>query len=587
VQPELKGCPIVLSAPAFSSGRSTGDHVRHCSRAAVAAGVRPGMPLAEAQALLGAGTASHIAPHDPQADRKLLQLLAGWCARYSPLVGLEQSDEPSTLFFDLTGCSHLFGGEEEMATQVARDFEHVGYFVRVAIADTIGAAWATVRHRSRHAPRADGWHDLSFYEGRGLRDMKEPSRNDECLSSATPFAKAQGVPPGAGMQSMPATIIPPGRQSALLRDLPVAALRLSADVVETLHELGIGQIGQLQGLPRSTLPARFGPSVLERLDQALGLTQELIVPVPPCEPIAADWSFEDPTADRRALEAVLHRLIGEITETLASRQEGAQRLECRLFCAGKEPVHLEIGTLQPTAVAAHLCELIHLQLERATLAGEVLAVHVEVAASGPLGTKQEELFDAGIHRNGQRHLAVLLDRLSSRLGEKAVLRPYMHPDPQPEYTSLLVTALAGGGILNCKLKIEKCKLEEAESIHSKNLKFSIFNFQFSIPPSGQVESMPDYRLINAPAARPLCLKPRPIPVEVISVVPDGPPVRFRWQGGEHVIENCWGPERIETGWWRGPHVKRDYYRVETAVGQRFWLFRHNDTGKWFLHGTFE
>jgi protein ImuB len=158
-----------------------GDQVRHCSRAAVAAGVRPGMPLAEAQALLGAGTAPHIAPHDPQADQKLLQLLAGWCARYSPLVGIEQSDEPSALFFDLTGCSHLFGGEEQMAAQVTRDFQHVGYFVRVAVADTIGTVWAAVRYSSRHAD---------------------------------------------GMRSMPATIIPPGRQSALLRDLPLAALRL-------------------------------------------------------------------------------------------------------------------------------------------------------------------------------------------------------------------------------------------------------------------------------------------------------------------------------------------------------------------------
>jgi protein ImuB len=89
------------------------------------------------------------------------------------------------------------------------------------------------------------------------------------------------------------------------------------------------------------------------------------------------------------------------------------------------------------------------------------------------------------------------------------------------------------------------------------------------------------------AARPLVLKPRPIPIEVISVVPDGPPVRFRWHAAEHVVEDSWGPERIETGWWRGPHVERDYYRVETATGQRFWVFRQNDTGKWFLHGAFE
>jgi protein ImuB len=94
-------------------------------------------------------------------------------------------------------------------------------------------------------------------------------------------------------------------------------------------------------------------------------------------------------------------------------------------------------------------------------------------------------------------------------------------------------------------------------------------------------------LIAGPAARPLCLKPRPAPIEVISVVPDGPPIRFRWHATEHIVERSWGPERIDTGWWRGPHVERDYYRVETTTGQRFWLFRQNDTGKWFLHGTFE
>src|SRR5262249_53900999 len=142
-------------------------------------------------------------------------------------------------------------------------------------------------------------------------------------------------------------------------------------------------IGQLRSLPRSSLPARFGPSVIERLDQMHGLSQELIVSVPPAEPVEADWSFEEPTADRRAIESILQRLIGEIAEMLVARQEGAQRLVCRLLCVGKEPVRLAIGTLQPTAVASHLCELVRLQLERITLAGEVLAVHVEVTASGP------------------------------------------------------------------------------------------------------------------------------------------------------------------------------------------------------------
>jgi protein ImuB len=70
-------------------------------------------------------------------------------------------------------------------------------------------------------------------------------------------------------------------------------------------------------------------------------------------------------------------------------------------------------------------------------------------------------------------------------------------------------------------------------------------------------------------------------------VPDGPPLRFSFRGQEHRIAQVWGPERIEIGWWRGPMVARDYYRVETAAGQRYWLFRRLADGRWFLHGTFE
>ena len=56
---------------------------------------------------------------------------------------------------------------------------------------------------------------------------------------------------------------------------------------------------------------------------------------------------------------------------------------------------------------------------------------------------------------------------------------------------------------------------------------------------------------------------------------------------EQTVVQSWGPERIETGWWRGRPVGRDYYGVETASAARFWLFRRLRDGKWFLHGMFE
>ena len=86
--------------------------------------------------------------------------------------------------------------------------------------------------------------------------------------------------------------------------------------------------------------------------------------------------------------------------------------------------------------------------------------------------------------------------------------------------------------------------------------------------------------------RPPHLERRPVAVPVMSVVPGGPPLSFDWKGRSFRIAHAWGPERIETGWWRGDDVRRDYYQVETASGERFWLFRRMPDERWFLHGVF-
>ena len=70
------------------------------------------------------------------------------------------------------------------------------------------------------------------------------------------------------------------------------------------------------------------------------------------------------------------------------------------------------------------------------------------------------------------------------------------------------------------------------------------------------------------------------------MAPEGPPIRFRLAEAEEQVTRTWGPERIETGWWRGRCVRRDYYQVETVSGGRYWLFRELNGRQWFLHGAF-
>lgn len=516
VRPEVKNRPVLLYGDV--RGRPL---VRHCSRAALAGGVRPGMPLVEARTLLergpvasGSRSPPHCEPHDPEGDVELLRSLAEWCGRYAPLVGIEEGEEPQTLLMDITGCPPLFGGEEPMAARVANDFHRAGFFPRVAIADTIGAAWALAHFGEKQ--------------------------------SATPTSLV--LPPGGGRERLAA--------------LPVAALRLPVALVQTLHELDLGTVGQLMNLPRSTLPARLGHGIVDRLDQMFGAVSEVLVPVHPLEPVEADWSFETPTADRLALETVLRGLLGQIVEKLTARQQGVLRLECRLFCTRGEPLPLSIGAVRPRALVAELLELIRWPLEKLALPGEVVRVHLSATATGRLEVRSRELF-GGSQQDGKRHLATLVDRLSSRLGEEAVLHPVVKADALPECAGGFVPALSAA-----KAKAAGKKAARRVAVPA-NEKASVDREQ--VPP----------------ARRPLALHSSPQPIVTVSVVPDGRPIQFEWNREQHMILNVWGPERIETGWWRGPQVRRDYYRVETTTGRRFWLFREAESQRWFLHGIYE
>lgn len=465
----------------------------------MALGVTVGMPLAEAAALAGSATLA-LETYDPSADREALEALAVFSGRFSPLVGLDDSPNPDSLLLDVTGLAHLFGGERLLALAVADDFTRRRLAARVAVADTTGAAWA--------------------------------------VSHFAEFKKAS------------LTIVPPGETLPALRPLPVEALRISDDVIELLHQLGIHQMGQLELLPREDLTLRFGPRLIERWDQAVGrLAEPVLAHCPPPE-LRVEHLLEYPTARRETIERLVEQLVAQLCRMLIRRGRGAVRLNCRFDCRSARRVDLSVGLFQPTASPRHLFELLRMRLERATLPSAVSAVYVEAAVTAPFERHQEEWFADGQSRR-PRQLAGLVDRLASRLGRASVLRARLISDAQPErayrYDSVLAVSPSG------------------RSRRGRSGK----------PAAGDLPP------------RPLRLVGRPVPLTAVSHMPDGPPLRFHFQGRRHRTAHARGPERIETGWWRGRPVRRDYYRIETTTGHRYWLFRRLDDGGWFLHGTFE
>lgn len=475
------GGPLVL-ARAVGGARVV---ERVCPRAR-ALGLRPGLSLAQARALVPGLT---VAPHEPHRDRVVLMHLARWAYRFSPAV---EPVEPGTLLLDITGCQRLFGGEEAIARQAVTGLARRGFQARGAVADTVGAAYA--------------------------------------LAVTGPA---------------PLGVVPPGQASAWLAPLPPAALRVTPAVVEKLDAVGVRSIGDLLMLPRSSLPARFGTELVLRLQQALGEVWEGVTPHRPAEPPHARCSFESALTDYSGVVAVVEQLLKEVLSPLRLRALAARRVECVLHYERAAPRLVAVGLMRATHDHRHVAELLRQRLEQVDLAPGVVGVALiaRQVSRGP--GQQGGLFEPP--RTGEDEaLGNLIDRLAACLGHEALVRPQLVDDHQPERA---------------------------------------FRYALAADTRCEPESNGDVPSVHVLARRPVRLLPRPVLTRVVVERPGGAPMLFVYRGREYRVVRAEGPERLETGWWRGPDIRRDYFRVTADTGEQFWLFRVLDRRAGSGHST--
>jgi len=445
-------------------------------------------------------------PEDQAADARLLDAIADGCQRYTPLVAV---DPPDGILLDIGGCAHLFGGEEKLRDDLLAGVTGFGFSACAAVASTIGAASAAARFTD-------------------------------------------------------AAIIATREERSALAPLPLAALRLSGEIVAALARLGLKRIGDIVDLPRAPLAARFGTDLLRKLDRALGREDEPLTPRLPIAPYLAEKSFHEPIAREEDVLATVERLAVRLKSALAARGDGARRLELALFRTDGVVKRIAAGTSHPTRDPQTVRALF---VERLAALGDEIdpgfgfdLARLSVLVAEPCPDEQ-----IGLGSDDDRaELDRLVDRLSARLGRRRVSRLIAHDSHIPELAAAAVPAQA--------------------------------------PPSGGSgwDMFRRFRAETGLSPRPLRLFARPEPIaDVFALVPDGPPLRFRWRRALHEVVAVEGPERIEGAWWneggndqRG-HA-RDYFRVEDKAGLRFWLFRaglyrdmeQGETPRWFLHGMY-
>jgi protein ImuB len=355
-RPELKDIPFVLSI--HDHGRKI---VTAANTIAEQEGIYNGIAVADAKAIF-----PELKVHDdkPELAGKLLKALANYCIRYCPTVAI---DLPDGLILDVTGCSHLWGGDLLYITTIINRFKSFGYDVKAAIADTIGAAWAITHF-----------------------DEKEIVINSK-------------------------------QQYFALLFLSPAALRLEADTIELLYKLGLGQVQHFIGMPRSVLKRRFGNHLIQRLNQALGYEVEEIHPV--IEP--ALYLERLPCLEiiltRQGIEIALARVLESLCTRLKKEQKGLRKASFKCYRFDGKIQQIDIGVNGASYNSQHLYKLFELKIDSIEPAPGIELFTIEASQLEEVHAMQEKLWikNFGLH---DVRFSELLDRITNKTGTTTIQR---------------------------------------------------------------------------------------------------------------------------------------------------------------------
>ncbi len=492
--------------------------------AAEAAGLRRGMALGDGRAICP-GLVTR--PEDPRREMAFLAALRRWAGTFSPWVATDGADG---LALDVTGCAHLFGGEAGLVTHVEAEAAGFGLSLGLGLADTLGAAWAVARYAGVGSwPVHAG--DAIDQEARATR-----SRAGKRSWTGRPAATAAG---GGGGR-----VLPPGVTLARIGALPVAALRLERDAVETLQGLGLRRIVDLVALPRAQLARRAGPGVLGRLDQALGRLPEPVAAERAAPVFAVRLTFPEPIGLEADVLAGIDRLLPPLCDRLRAAGRGARRVRLTLVRTDGRAERREVGLARPADRPEAIRPLLAIRLGEIDAGFGIERLRLEAVEAEPLVARQDQSALAGRRGEGEA-FADLLGRLGARLGIEAVVRLHPADSHIPE-----------------KSATEMAAAFSAPAAHWP-------------PPA---------------APRPILIfPPEPIVPEDAAV----PPEAFVWRRRRRRRAVAFGPERIAPEWWLDDPAwrsgARDYWRVETEEGERLWIFAAQGgelPGGWFAQGIF-
>ena len=524
-----------------------GLRVAAANQAACKQGVCTGLRFMDAKARAPQLSYAEI---DRAADAAMLEALADWMVRFAPLVALEGMDG---LMLEVTGCAHLYGGEEAMLAHISDHLARNGFSAALALAGTQGAAWALARHQA------------------GV-----------CLAS--------------------------GQERAGLAALPVAALRLSEEALTLLRRFGLSRIGQLYTIDRKALARRFqsaqaAGAVLLRLDQALGGKAEPLNPLRPVPARTARLHCPDPVASTEAVEMGLKRLVVMLCDELAKFGQGARGFSLHAFRVDGTVSAIAISTAQALRAPRHIFELFREKLDRIDPGFGIDLLMLEAHRLGPMDMSAAALCgDLAANPTDTVAISALVDRIRAKLGEHRVHMPAplaSHIPERADAQTRFDSEAFGARVELAKLAMAPRPIRLFDPPERVEVLASVpdgppVRFVWRrltrrvVRADGPERIAPEWWRHQAPtpAAKPpegadaAWLSPKLDPRADAQLIAEA---RAALQ-----TEHPGAPAPIRTL----PRA-RDYYRIEDEAGRRYWVFRKglygDDRGQapdWYVQGQF-
>ncbi len=373
--PVLDAPPLVLVAKVDNALRLSA-----VDRKATALGLSVGQPLANARAML---PELKVVVANDQADLKLLTQIADWCDRFTPFVAL---DGPLRLLLDVTGASHLLGGEQAMLATICKRLKAQGFAVRGAVAGTTVAARALAQYR-------DG------------------------------------------------AVVASGEEEQAMKPLAVEALDLDAVTNHALRRAGLKTVGQVASRKRAELVARLGASALAILDEALGYISKPITPRKPPPDYWQEQNFAEPIATDDVIRTTLKSLASALAKIMEQQGQGARRLEAAFFRADGAVRRIAIEMGAPTRDPAMVDRLFREKL--AALADPLdpgFGFDLIRLSAARVEHIHSEAVDLDVSANEKSQINFLVDRLAARFGGDRILTFQPHDTHIPEQAWITLPA---------------------------------------------------------------------------------------------------------------------------------------------------